>query len=460
MTLSRRNFLAASVAAMAAPVAARAAPVPLPRDADVVVIGAGAAGISAARRVLAANRKVIVVEAADRIGGRCWTDTATFGVPFDRGARWLYAQNTNPLARLARTAAMDVYAAPQAQKIRIGRRNARAAETEDFLATLVRTNRALGDPNRKADIAALEAMPKDTGEWAKTLEFSLGPAIAGKDLKDISALDLSRQDQHDAPAFCRQGVGALVEKLAEPVPVALSQAATRIVWGGRDLAVETASGRILTKAVIVTVSTSVLTSGRIKFAPDLPKRQLDAASRLLPGSYDHIALELPNNPLGLQRDDVVIEKSETARTGLLLANIGNTSLCTVDVGGSFGRDLSAQGEPAMVAFAIEWLTKLYGNDVKAIVKRTAVTRWNASPYTLGAMSAASPGAQGTRRILAEPLGNLFLAGEAAHETLWGTVGGAWETGERAAEAALRRIGALVPEVKEQPAQKARRSKKQ
>ena len=461
MTFSRRDFLAASVAAMAAPGVARAAAVALPREAEIVVVGAGAAGIAAARRVLAANRKVVVVEAADRIGGRCWTDTVTFGVPFDRGARWLYAQNTNPVSRLARSAAMDVYAAPQVQKIRIGRRNARAAETEDFLATLVRANRALGDANRRADVSALDAMPKDTGEWTKTLEFTLGPATASKDLKDVSALDLSRQDPRDAGAFCRQGLGALVEKLAEPVPVALSQPAARIQWGGRDLAVETASGgRIMTKAVIVTASTGVLASGRIKFAPDLPKRHLDAASRLLLGSYDHIALELPNNPLGLQRDDVVVEKSDTSRTALLLANIGNTSLCTVDVGGAFGRDLSAQGETAMVAFAVEWLTKLYGNDVKAVVKRSAVTRWNASPYTLGAISAASPGAQGSRRVLSEPLGSLFFAGEAAHETLWGTVGGAWESGERAAEAALRRIGALAPEAKEQPAKKTTKRKKQ
>ena len=99
----------------------------------------------------------------------------------------------------------------------------------------------------------------------------------------------------------------------------------------------------LTRAVIVTVSTNVLTSGKIRFAPDLPKRHLDAASRLSLGSYDHIALELPSNPLGLQRDDFVVEKSESNRTALLLANIGNSSLCTVDVGGSFGRDLSATG---------------------------------------------------------------------------------------------------------------------
>ena len=117
----------------------------------------------------------MIVEASNRIGGRCWTDTETFGVPFDRGARWIYSQNANPVARLARSVAMDVYAAPQAQKTRIGRRNARAGETEDFLATLVRTNRALGDPARKGDLSALDAMPKDVGDWQKTLEFTLGP---------------------------------------------------------------------------------------------------------------------------------------------------------------------------------------------------------------------------------------------------------------------------------------------
>jgi monoamine oxidase len=456
MTFSRRDFLAASAAVMTFPAAARAVSVPLPKETEIVVVGAGAAGIAAARRVLAANRRVVVIEASNRIGGRCWTDTETFGVPFDRGARWLYAQNANPVARLARTVAMDVYAAPQAQKIRIGRRNARAGETEDFLATLVRANRAIGDPNRRADVAALDALPKDTGDWAKTLEFTLGPATASKDLKDISALDLSRLEPRDAGSFCRQGLGALVAKLADPVPIVIGAPVTRIVWGVRDLGVETATGRILTRAVISTVSTNVLMSGRIRFVPELSKRHLDAASKLSLGSYDHIALELPSNPLGLQRDDFVVEKSESNQTALLLANIGNTSLCTVDVAGSFGRDLSAQGEAAMVAFATEWLGKLYGSDVKGAVKRSAVTQWNASPFVLGATSAAAPGAQGSRRILMEPSGNLFFAGEAVHETQWGTVGGAWESGERAAEAALRRIGALAPEAKEQPAGKSKR----
>jgi hypothetical protein len=139
---------------------------------------------------------------------------------------------------------------------------------------------------------------------------------------------------------------------------------------------------------------------------------------------------------------VLIEQSDSTRTALLLANMGGSSLCSIDVAGSFGRDLSAQGEAAMVAFAREWLAKLFGSDIAATIKKSSATRWNASPYVMGAMSAAAPGGQPSRKILTDPIGAMYLAGEATHETLWGTVDGAWESGERAADAALRRIGAL------------------
>ena len=92
----------------------------------------------------------------------------------------------------------------------------------------------------------------------------------------------------------------------------------------------------------------------------------------------------------------------------------------------------------MVAFALDWLAGLYGTDLKRAVGRAHATRWNEEPWVLGAMSAAAPGAQSARRSLMESLNNRILfAGEAVHERLWGTVGGAWESGERAAVAALR-----------------------
>lgn len=457
MTISRRGLLVGT-SALAVWTPLRLAAAPLPREADIVVVGAGAAGIAAARRILAANRKVVVVEAASAIGGRCITDTTAFDVPFDRGARWLHNADNNPVAKLARGVGMDVHPAPRGQRVRIGRRNARAGEAEDFLATLVRANRAITEAVRgKPDMAAAAALPKDLGPWAGATDFLLGAQATGKDLKDLSALDLVTMIQRDGPSVCRQGLGTLIAKLGEGLPVVLSTPVTRIAWSGRDVQVETAAGTLTARAVIVTASTNVLRSGKIRFAPELPKRQQDAAAKLSLGSYDHIALELPGNPLGLARDDVVMEQSSDRATGLLLANLGGSALCQVDVAGSFGAELSARGEAAMVAFAQEWLTKLFGADAGAAVKRRTATRWNDMPYALGAMSAASPGGQPSRKALMEPLGSLFFAGEAAHETQWGTVGGAWESGERAAEAALRKIGALKPEASAKPERAKRKT---
>ncbi|MCA6125278.1 FAD-dependent oxidoreductase [Bradyrhizobium sp. WSM 1704] len=443
MTITRRDFLSASAGLALAPALGdRVVAAPLPREADIVVIGAGAAGIAAARRVAAANRKVIVVEATGQVGGRCQTDTSSFDAPFDRGARWMHNPETNPMVRLARAAGLDIVTAPAGQKIRIGRRYARPGETEEFLAALVRTNRAIDEASRKADIACAAALPKDLGDWAGTAEFLLGASFSGKDLKDVSAVDKARAQDRNAAIGCRQGLGTLIAKLGEQLPLALSTPAQRILWSNREVMVETQAGKIAARAAIITVSSNVLASGNIRFAPELPKRALDAAAKLGLGSYDRIALQIAGNPLGLSRDDVIIEQSSSPRTALLYGNIGGSSLCTIDVAGSFGRELSAQGEKAMAAFAVEWLTKLYGSEVGAAVKKTSATRWNASPFVLGAMSAAAPGAQLSRRVLSEPIGCMYLAGEATHETLWGTIDGAWESGERAADAALRRIGAI------------------
>src|SRR5262249_47958117 len=201
-------------------------------------------------------------------------------------------------------------------------------------------------------------------------------------------------------------------------------------------------GRLSAAGVIVTVSTGVLTSGKIKFTPPLPRRTLDAAGRLSLGSYDHIALELEGNPLGLQSDELMFEKATDNRTAAVLGNVFGTSVCLVEVGGRFGASLAAKGEAAMVDFAIDWLTELYGPDVKRALRRRHATNWAKEPWALGAFSAASVGSQPARKILMEPANlRLYFAGEAAHETLWGTVGGAWESGERAAAIILRRFSA-------------------
>jgi monoamine oxidase len=422
------------------------APAPQPTvratSVDVVIVGAGAAGIAAARRLTAAGKRFVLVEAADTIGGRCITDTALFGAPFDRGAHWVHMPDINPVAKLGTQTGLDLYPAPTGQRVRIGRRYAREGEMESYLGGVVRAATAIQDAARKIDINCEQVLPRDLGDWRATIEFVLGPFGCGKDLAEISVLDFAHSAERDIDVICRQGFGALLAKLAADLPIEMSNPVTHISFAahGGGLDVYATRGQLEARAAIVTASTNVLLSGKIKFTPDLPRRQLDALAKLRLGSYDHIVLELPGNPLGLRPDELVFEKSDSNRTAALFANASSTPLCIIDVAGSFGRDLAAKGDSAMFDFALTWLANLYGADAVKAVGRRHATHWNDEPWVMGAFSAASPGGQPSRRVLMESVGDrIFFAGEAVHETLWGTVGGAWESGERAADAVLRAL---------------------
>src|SRR5436309_3949565 len=438
IALSRRSFLAASAAAAAHPALA-AQPAP---DLDVVIVGAGAAGIAAARRIAGAGRRFALLEASDRVGGRCFTDMRTFGTPYDRGAHWIHMPDLNPVAKLAPKTGLDIYPAPPGQRLRITRRNAREGEMEDFLANLVRCNRAIYNAARgRTDVSCAQALPKDLGEWRATMEFVLGPFACGKDLDEVSAMDVARSAERNVDAFCREGVGTLLAKLAAGLPIQFSTPVKGIDWGGKWVDVQTARGDLRARAVIVTASTGVLAAGKIRFDPELPKRHVEAIGKLGLGSYDHVAIEFAGNPLGLESDDLMFEKATSQRTAALLANLSGSKVCFVDVAGKLGAGLAEEGEAAMVVFALDWLASLYGSEVKQAVRRTHATRWNKEPWVLGAFSAAAPGGQWARKALSEPLRErLWFAGEAVHETLWGTIAGAWEAGERAADAAIKRLG--------------------
>ncbi|HEY7302245.1 MAG TPA: FAD-dependent oxidoreductase [Xanthobacteraceae bacterium] len=437
--MNRRSFLGGSAALVAAPAlgapAARA-------DFDVVIVGAGAAGIAAARRLAKGGYKFVILEAGDRWGGRCFTDTRTFPIAYERGARLIYAPDANPIAKVAAELGFDISTAPPGQRLRVGHRNAREGEMEEFFSNLVRCSRAISDAAAgKVDVSCAQALPKDLGgDWRPTMEFVLGGFRCGKSLSEISAVDFARSGERDVAALSRQGLGPLLSKLAFKSPTQFFSPVTRIEWGGRVVEAE-ARGSVLTaRTAIVTASTGVLGSGKIKFQPALPARHAEAIGKLGLGSYERVAIEFAGNPLGLQSDDFVFQKAADANTAALLANVSGSRVCMVEIAGKLAANLAADGEGAMTAFAVDWLIGLFGSDLKRAVKRTQATRWAKEPWVLGAFSAAAPGAAGARKALSEPVGgHLWFAGEAVHETLWGTLAGAWEAGERAADAAIKKL---------------------
>jgi monoamine oxidase len=447
--VTRRTFLAGLGSAAAAPRIAKSATNP---DFDVIIIGAGAAGIAAARRLARSGKTFAVLEASDRWGGRCLTDTRIFGQPYDQGAYALHETESFPVAELAAKAGFEIHKTSPITQFRTRNkqksdakfRAAREYEVEEFYVNLARCNHEIAKAAglADADVSCADALPKDLGDWQSTSEFVLGPFAYGSDLADMSAKEYVSINRPERTVRIRQGVGALIGRLAYRIPIQFFSPVSRIEWGSQEVTVEKRGQRMTARAVIVTASTGVLASGKINFRPALPVKYAEAVSKLKLGNLDRAAIELADNRLGLPKDEILLEKAADKHTAAGHTNFMGSRLCYVQLGGKTCAGLAEEGEAALTTFAVDWLVAQFGSDIRKVVKQTHATRWNKQPWALGAFSYASPGGRAARKVLSQPLSErVWFAGEAVHETLWGTVAGAWEMGERAAAEAIKRINA-------------------
>lgn len=441
---SRRDVIAGGAAALATvPLGAIKAlgQVGASGEVDVAIVGAGAAGIAAARRVASAGRSYALLEASARVGGRALTDTALFGMPFDVGAHWIHLPGSQPLADHGKALGFDIYSGPDAARLYMDGKEASDTEYEDFVGTVRRAERAIiaaGDAAR--DLPAAHVLP-DLGPFGPSAHFMAGPFFCAKDLSEVSTVDFSRAEEREQNAVCRQGYGTLLAKLAEPLAVRLNTPVRAVDLSGRQVAVEMKKGKITARVVIVAVPPSIITSGMLRIQPGMVPRYRSAIERITLGAYDHIAFTLPGNPLELKSDELIHFRAKDKRAYALLARIGGSEVYSLEVGGAFAAELAEAKTEAVLAFLKEALAHQFGAEVAAKAARMYHTRWTKEPFALGAFSCALPGAGNLRRALTEVVsGRLLFAGEHAHETLWGTVGGAWLSGERAAGQALTILG--------------------
>jgi monoamine oxidase len=434
--LSKRAFLAGSASLAGAKALGQ---VPASGVVEVAIIGAGAAGLAAARRVAMAGRNYALLEASNRTGGRVWTAPGNLGIAHDRGAHFMSASGRNPLVAIGRLDKLELKNVSPFRRMYVGSREARDSEYDAFTAALRRAGRAIaaaGEAGR--DIAASQAMP-DMGDWNATAGFVLGPHALSKDLNQVSTVDFSRIEDQPEEIVCRTGLGQVLAASAKSLRVTLDAPVTRVGQIGRGtITVESARGVVRAETVIVTVSTNVLASGRIRFESPLPKRTLDAVEALSLGTRDRLIFELKGNPFKFTDDQKIIFKGTGPNAISLVGRAGGTDLCFAEFSGNFGRGISSKGQAAMAAFVAEQFVEHFGTEAKKHIGRAEAVRWSGDPLILGGTSVAAPGRGGSRRILMEPLfDRMFLAGEAVHETWFGTVAGAWVSGERAADAALR-----------------------
>ena len=419
------------------------------RDPDVVIIGAGAAGIAAAQILINGGRRVQVIEAAPRIGGRCFTDTATFGVPFDRGAAWLRGVDHNPLTGMAHLHAFDVGASDTNEMLFVNGAAQPRAANDAFERAYFALSGAFADAaEQEDDVAAASVTPAvnddESRAWTQTVAAMVGPLDMGVDLQQMSVKDWFERDDPEPNRMVRQGLGTLVARLGATIPISVNTRARRVSVAQRRVSVETESGAISARAAIVTASIGVLASGAIAFDPGLDASIQAAFGGLQMGLLSKIALQFaPGSPaLAYPDDTLIVPQVRDERGHCFLVRPFGTPLAICLTGGSLAWDLSTQVESTNVGFARDRLRALLGSKADQGFVAGAATDWGTNPNVLGAFAAAVPGKWRVRNALAEPIGErVFLAGEALGVKNIQTVHGAYESGQRVGRRVLQLLKA-------------------
>ena len=411
----------------------------LPTDPDVLILGAGAAGIAAARECAALGLSCAVLEARGRVGGRAHTDEASLGAPFDLGATWLHAAESNPLTPLAHALGLRTvnHDAVSHRRRHLGDRWSTPAEDAAF------------DAAYDAWLGALRAVPPDPdppvadvaprgGPWDATVAAWEGPTIAGAELRDLGLRDFLAIQLDPPNLLVERGQGTLLRALAAGLPVSLDSPVARLAWGGHGVRAEGPRGTLAARAAICALPAGVLAGGGLRFDPPLPSALEEALQGLPMGVLAKVGLPATGTDrldlppfTGLDRR---VAEGE-GRMTFVAWPFGRGHLEGF-VGGDLGRVLEREGAAALAAFASDELARMFGARARSVVepRRAVASGWAGDPWSRGAYSYARPGAAPARRVLAAATvgGRIAFAGEHCHPTLAGTLGGAWESGRDAA----------------------------
>ncbi|MGX0879568.1 monoamine oxidase [Roseovarius sp. MBR-154] len=439
-TLSRRAVLVGMTLAGATPLLAQT----LPTNPDVIIIGAGAAGMGAARELHKRGLSVVIVEAAPRVGGRAYTESATLGAPVDHGCSWISGATHNPFTQIGKKAGFTLVDHTTADTDLFDIDGNRASDA-DWAAY----DRAWGALIRAVERAGAAGQDVPAASVVRDMPFGAavqswtGAMDYGVDFDQLSTADYYHGSESQPSYIVKEGLGAVVATLAEGLPVALDTTVQAVDWSGPGVAVETLRGTLRARACLVTVSTGVLNAGTIRFTPALPARKLQAAAEIPMGLLMKVPMLFDGARLGLGENNWVtydIPADKAGEACYFVAWPCGHDYLFGNIGGQFAWDLYAQGQDAVVDFALEALVHCVGSDARKHFVKGFATDWADNPLTLGAYGAVRPGAWGARKVLAEPLAErLFFAGEAMGGATSALVNGAFKSGKSTAKAIARAL---------------------
>lgn len=409
----------------------------LPASLDIAVIGAGAAGLAAARRLSRHPLTFAVLEARGRIGGRAHTLDFD-GAGLDMGCGWLHSADENPLAKLVGAAGLTLDRTRPPWESQAFNHEMSPGEQAGFRAAFAAFEDRVAAAAARGEDGPAAALFDPGGRWNARLDAISG-ALNGARFAEVSIRDYDAYRDTGVNWRVTEGYGRLIERLGAGLPVVLDCPVGRIDRSGPVLRLETGRGAVEARAVILTLPTDLIAAEAVRIDPP-PPRWIEAAAHLPLGLASKLHMTV-TGAADFPKDSQLWGRSDTPDTaGYHLRPFGRPMI-EAWFGGDIARQLEAEGEAAFFAFATEELVHLLGSDMRRRLAPVATSMWGADPWSRGAYSHALPGHAGDRAALAAPVENrLFIAGEATSEDFYGTAHGAWLEGERAAEQALAALG--------------------
>jgi len=414
-------------------------PLSLPSEVDVAIIGAGAAGLGAARALENSGLSIIVLEARDRVGGRGHTIMAAPDIPFDVGCGWLHSADENSFVKIAQQLNFEIDKTRPPWREQSFDAGFPLKERADFIEAIDdfydRAEEAARKSAKSGRDSAASAWLEPGNRWNPMID-AISTYVNGCELDRVSILDMDAYEDTGINWRVRRGYGALLAAYGAPCPLALNCNVTLIDHSGKHMRIETSQGALAAGKVIVTVPTNLIADESIRFHPALPAK-VDAARGLPLGLADKVMLAL-DKPEALPEDGNL--RGATMRTAMGSFHLRPFGQACIEgfFGGRFAQALEDAGDGALAAQAIDEIVALLGSDFRRRLKPLSESRWAHDRFARGSYSHALPGHAGDRAILAAPVDNrLFFAGEATSPNFFSTAHGARDSGERAAGEVIR-----------------------
>lgn len=428
------------------------------RDYQIIVIGAGAAGLSAARCLQDAGWEVLVLEARHRIGGRVHTDYNFASHPIELGAEYINGENviiwewvkryglkTFPFLedlnrgfayfnnKLLSARQLSSYSHSEALSFLVSRDSRLFELASEWLR--------IGNSDTTAANLLAANNIRFPPESYRLVDNSFASEYAAnlQQLGVYGLLEASYEGDGDRNFYLERGYSHLLNLFATGLNISDSTTVTKITWNSDGVQLQTQDNKTFTaKKVVITVPLALLQKDAIVFDPVLPTEKRTAINGLGIGHITKLILKF-DKPFWSNKMEVLLTTQDTQmwwRPGW--GRTKEMPVLTAYTGAVNAVNFSQMGRDAVIKGRLRELQQIFNISLEDKLADALFVDWRTDPYSQMAYSYVPVGATGLRTQLAQPVENvLFFAGEATHMTRPSTVHGAIESGLRAAREVMR-----------------------